>query len=62
MEANLRRAITIDNGNWFTLIDSPLAIGLWAVAIIGFILPMVFGRVVKGKMRQRRDEEGAISD
>ena len=62
MEANLRRAITIDNGNWFTLFDSPLAIGLWAVAIIGFILPMVFGRVVKGKMRQRRDEEGAISD
>jgi putative tricarboxylic transport membrane protein len=62
MEANLRRAITIDNGNWFTLIDSPLSIGLWVVAIVGFILPIIFGRAVKGKMRQRRDEEGAISD
>ncbi|KEP69253.1 tripartite tricarboxylate transporter permease [Thioclava sp. BHET1] len=62
MESNLRRAITIDNGNWFTLIDSPLAITLWVIAIIGFILPLIFGRKVKSQMSQRRDEEGSIKD
>jgi putative tricarboxylic transport membrane protein len=62
MEANLRRAITIDNGDWWTLVDSPLSLGLWAIAIIGFVMPIIFGRVVKNKMRQRKDEEGAISD
>jgi putative tricarboxylic transport membrane protein len=60
MENNLRRAITIDNGNWWTLIDSPLTIILWTIAIIGFILPLVIGRRVKAKMR--RDEEGALQD
>ncbi|MGI3164605.1 tripartite tricarboxylate transporter permease [Pseudooceanicola sp. 200-1SW] len=62
MENNLRRAVTIDNGNWGTLFDSPLSLALWAVAIIGFILPLFFGRKVKQKMHERRDEEGAISD
>jgi putative tricarboxylic transport membrane protein len=62
MENNLRRAITIDNGNWFTLIDSPLAIGLWTIAIIGFVIPLIVGRRVKAQMHARRDEEGALSD
>ena len=62
MENNLRRAVTIDNGDWTTLIDSPLSIGLWSVAIIGFILPLFLARKVKAKMHERRDEEGAISD
>ncbi len=61
MENNLRRAITIDNGNWWTLIDSPLAIGLWVVAIIGFILPLFFARKVKSGM-QRGDAEGSTKD
>ncbi|WP_425072427.1 tripartite tricarboxylate transporter permease [Sagittula sp. S175] len=62
MENNLRRAITIDNGNWWTLIDSPLAITLWAIAIIGFILPLIIGARVKAGMHARRDEEGSLSD
>ena len=62
MENNLRRAVTIDNGNWLTLFDSPLAIGLWMVAIVGFILPLIVGRKVKAKMHASRDEEGSISD
>ncbi|HSG57261.1 MAG TPA: tripartite tricarboxylate transporter permease, partial [Paracoccaceae bacterium] len=62
MENNLRRAITIDNGNWWTLVDSPLSITLWAVALIGFVLPLIIGRKLKAGMHHRRDEEGAISD
>ncbi len=62
MEANLRRAITIDNGNWFTLIDSPLSITLWIIAAVGFVLPILFGKVVKRRMRMARDEEGSLTD
>ncbi len=62
MENNLRRAVTIDNGNWFTLFDSPLALTLWVIAIIGFVLPLIVGARVKSGMHARRDEEGAISD
>ena len=62
MEANLRRALTISNGDWGTLLDSPLSIGLWAIAVVGFVLPILFGRVVSRRMRMARDEEGALSD
>jgi len=62
MENNLRRAVTIDNGNWWTLVDSPLALTLWAIAIIGFVLPLIVGARVKAGMHARRDDEGAISD
>lgn len=62
MENNLRRAITIDNGDWFTLIDSPLSITLWAIAIIGFVLPVIIGRRVKAQMARPKDEEGTLTD
>lgn len=62
MENNLRRAVTISNGDYGTLIDSPLSIGLWTVAVVGFILPIFVGRIVKARMHARRDTEGSLSD
>ncbi|WP_417722106.1 tripartite tricarboxylate transporter permease [Salipiger sp.] len=62
MENNLRRAVTIDNGDWWTLVDSPLSLTLWAIAIIGFILPIFLGKVVRARMHARRDEEGSTAD
>ncbi|KUJ73157.1 tripartite tricarboxylate transporter TctA [Ruegeria marisrubri] len=62
MENNLRRAVTISNGDWWTLVDSPLSITLWVIAFVGFILPLFVGRVIRARMHARRDEEGAISD
>lgn len=53
MEASMRRAMTISDGEWSALVASPLAITLWTIAIVGFVLPIVFGRVL------RRDEESA---
>jgi putative tricarboxylic transport membrane protein len=47
MENNLRRAMAISDGNLWTLVESPLAIGLWVAAIVGFILPLVVGRFVR---------------
>lgn len=62
MENNLRRAVTIANGDYGTLVGSPLAIGLWTVAIAGFVLPLFVGRLVKSRMHARRDTEGSTAD
>ncbi len=62
MEANLRRALTISDGDWSVLFASPLTIGLWSIAVVGFVLPIVLGGVLKRRMHMRRDEESAISD
>lgn len=44
MEVNLRRAMTISDGDWGVLFASPLSIGLWVLAIAGFLAPIVAGR------------------
>ncbi len=65
MESNLRRAISISNGDWLALVASPLAIGLWAVALLGFVAPILFGAALKRRMKlaaQREEEEGDLVD
>jgi putative tricarboxylic transport membrane protein len=62
MEVNMRRAVTIADGEYGVLIGSPLAIGLWSVAIIGFVLPIIIGRVSKRRKMMRKDAEGSLVD
>ncbi|PIW26009.1 MAG: tripartite tricarboxylate transporter TctA [Rhodospirillales bacterium CG15_BIG_FIL_POST_REV_8_21_14_020_66_15] len=62
MEANLRRAMTISDGEWGALFSSPLSIGLWAVAILGFVLPIIIGPIIRKRIMMRKDAEGAIVD
>ncbi|GAB5377243.1 MAG: hypothetical protein AcusKO_37050 [Acuticoccus sp.] len=64
MESNLRRAISISNGDWSILVGSPLAIVLWTIAIVGFVMPIVFGAALKRRMKQAaaREEEGELVD
>ena len=57
MEVNLRRAMTISDGDWSTLVGSPLAIILWCIAIAGFVLPMFFGRKMRAKMEASRKRD-----
>lgn len=40
MEDALRRAMVLSNGDWTYLFSSPIAIGLWVAAILGFIAPV----------------------
>jgi len=56
MEVNLRRALQISDGDWSILVGSPLAIGIWAVAITGFVLPIFFGKKVKKQMHADHSE------
>ena len=47
METNLRRELTISDGDWWALLGSPLAIGIWTFAILGFVLPLFIGRFIR---------------
>lgn len=58
MEVNLRRAMTIADGDWTTLLGSTLAIALWSIAIAGFVLPMILGRRVKDNIEANRPQDG----
>ncbi len=47
MEDNLRRAMVISGGEWTYLFSSPIAIGLWLAAFVGFIAPMFVSKFFK---------------
>ncbi|MBX2836109.1 MAG: tripartite tricarboxylate transporter permease [Gammaproteobacteria bacterium] len=47
MEDNLRRAMVISGGEWTYLFSSPIAIGLWVAAIVGFVAPMFLSRFLR---------------
>ncbi|MGF1623818.1 MAG: tripartite tricarboxylate transporter permease [Alphaproteobacteria bacterium] len=47
MENNLRRALSISDGDWTILVGSPLAIGLWVAAVVGFVAPLLIGRYLR---------------
>ncbi|MGI9332438.1 MAG: tripartite tricarboxylate transporter permease [Gammaproteobacteria bacterium] len=47
MEDSLRRAMVISNGDWTFLFSTPIAIGLWLAAIVGFVAPLFLRRIVR---------------
>jgi len=47
MEDSLRRAMVISGGDWTYLFSSPIAIGFWIAAILGFVAPMFLGRFLR---------------
>lgn len=44
MENNLRRAMSLSDGDWTYLFSSPIAIGLWIAAIASLFLPLIIKR------------------
>ncbi|TBR42438.1 tripartite tricarboxylate transporter permease [Marinomonas agarivorans] len=53
MEKSLRHALLLSDGDWAILFNSGLSITLWVVAILGLILPMIVGPLVRAKMQQK---------
>ncbi len=47
MEDALRRAMVISNGDWTFLFSTPIAVGLWAFAVLGFLAPMFLRKLLK---------------
>lgn len=47
MEDNLRRAMVLSNGDWTFLFSSPIAVGLWIAAVLGFVAPIFLRRLLK---------------
>lgn len=47
MEDALRRAMVLSDGDWTFLFSSPISIGLWLFAVLGFIAPMFLRNILK---------------
>lgn len=52
MEKNLGHAMVLSDGDWSILWGSPLAAGLWILAILGLVLPYLVGPILRRRMRQ----------
>jgi putative tricarboxylic transport membrane protein len=55
MERNLRRALTISDGDWSVFWSTPLSAGLLIAAIIGFVFPIIWGRLIRNRLRLNED-------
>jgi len=44
MEVNLRRALSLSNGDWGVLYGSPITIALWVMVVVSLFLPLVMRR------------------
>ena len=51
MEDALRRAMVIADGDFTYLFSSPISIGLWVMAIAGFVAPMFLREILKKPQR-----------
>jgi putative tricarboxylic transport membrane protein len=49
MEQNLRRALSITNGELGILIESPICIGLWLGAVLMVVVPPVMRMLAQRK-------------
>ena len=58
METNLRRALSISNGDWSILVSSPLTWILWALVIAMLALSVVF----EIRHARRRREEATAAE
>lgn len=47
MEDNLRDAMVLSDGDWTYLFSSPISIGLWIAAVLGFVAPLFLRRFLK---------------
>ena len=47
MEQNLRRALSISNGDASILVGSPISIGLWTAAALMLVVPLVMRTLQK---------------
>lgn len=55
-ELQLRRALQISDGDWTTLVATPLAITVYVLIVILFVAPTVL-RAVRGQRERERDTE-----
>ncbi|WP_028914155.1 tripartite tricarboxylate transporter permease [Pseudorhodobacter ferrugineus] len=57
MEDNLRRAMILSDGDWSYLLSSPISIGLWLFAVLGFLAPIFLRKFLKKPPLPTLDED-----
>ena len=58
MEQNLRRALSMSDGDFSILVHSPITIAFWILAVMVIVLPFVFRRIAR-KRAERRQAQAA---
>jgi len=56
METNLRRAMTISDGDWSYLFQSNVSIVIWMITLLGFVLPLIFGKKIKDQINRLKSK------
>jgi putative tricarboxylic transport membrane protein len=56
METNLRRAMTISDGDWSYLFQSNVSIVIWMITLLGFVLPLIFGKKIKDQINKLKSK------
>jgi len=56
METNLRRAMTISDGDWSYLFHSNVSIVIWMITLLGFVLPLIFGKKIKDQINRLKSK------
>ncbi|RKQ97091.1 putative tricarboxylic transport membrane protein [Kushneria sinocarnis] len=54
MEKNLRHALSLSDGDWSVLWSTPLSVTIWAIALLGLILPWLVGPMLRRRMEAKR--------
>lgn len=62
LEIALGHSLSLSDGDWMILWQSPLSIGLWTVAVAGLILPMILGPILRAKMRKTITHSDDLTD
>lgn len=57
MEKNLRRAMALSGGDWGVLFDSPVALVLWAMALVSLVGPVILARRARTRLPVPADGE-----
>jgi putative tricarboxylic transport membrane protein len=62
MEKNLRRALTISDGDLSILYGSPLAVTFLGMAVAGFVLPIFIAKFVTPRRALTNSHDDGTSD
>ncbi|MBI1416131.1 MAG: tripartite tricarboxylate transporter permease [Limimaricola sp.] len=63
MEKDLRDAMVLSDGDWTYLFASPVSVGLWIAAVLGFLAPIALRRIIRKPQLVADDiDDGGVRD
>lgn len=57
MENNLRRALSLSDGDWSTFVSSPVTIVLWILTVASLVVPIIISRIFGTSVKELVEDE-----